>query len=170
MRIISFLVAVLFLTAVGQAQPTISFSDLLGLVGEWEGTLTYTDELDDTTRVTVPARFSAGAAQGKLITRIVYKKSNGENVLQWGEWQVSGDGRRILIDDKTWFVSNKRVTENGTTLMFQGGGVDNNRSAHIIHGMYIGHQDSVVMTKQVLYNHAGTEILRQHFRLGRDEE
>ncbi len=170
--IVACLTSLLYAALSFAADPPIAYqSDLYGMVGEWSGELTYLDYGSDTVRVTVEAQLSADTAGGVLITRFIYDEKAGDQMIRWGEWTVSPDGKRLnMNEEKSWFVTGKTITNNGTTLVFQAPGTDNNKPAQITHVLWIGHQDSLVFSKQVLYRGGGREFLRHEFRLGRVKE
>ncbi|MCB1058740.1 MAG: hypothetical protein KDB65_00785 [Calditrichaeota bacterium] len=151
-------------------KPTAYQSDLLGLIGEWSGVVTHYSIDKDTVLVSSPAEFSADTAGGVLVSRWIYESRDGERVVDWGEWLVSGSGHTIQFDDKKmWFVSGKNISDNGMTLTFQGRDTDTNtdKPAQVTNILYIGNEDSLVFAKKVLFDGAGRELLRREFRMGR---
>ncbi|MCB9357427.1 MAG: hypothetical protein H6505_02550 [Calditrichaeota bacterium] len=152
------------------AQVVVEPTDLYSMIGEWEGTLTYVDPADDTTHVTVAATFSADTSAGKLVTRLIYPYAGERDSVEWSTMELVADGRRIIVNDKTWFISTRRVTQNGLTIVYQSSGQDNNRTAHITRGFFVGAQDTLLLTKQVLYQNAAKDIMRQRFGFKRVSE
>lgn len=147
-------------------------SDFLGMMGDWSGVVThYAISNSDTVRVTSDATFTADTTGGKVVSRLIYDSRDGELVVEWGEWSVLDDGTRIQMDvNKSWLVSGKTITDNGTTLVFQARDTDNGMSAQVTNVLYIGHQDSLVFARKVLPDNAGREQLRREFRLGRKKD
>lgn len=152
------------------AKVTASRSDLEPLSGDWTGTLKYLDYSDDSTLVVLNARMSAKQDGEVVKMTMTVVEPNGEEHPTESEWSVSRDGRKVNWNGKSWFVSDKKTTDNGTTIVFQGPGMDDDKSAQIMNVLYIGHQDSCILRKQVLYDGGGREFVRSEYRFGRVKE
>lgn len=157
------------------ANVTVSNSDFELLVGEWSGTLTYLDYTGDSTRATLNLRMEVAPTDTGMFADVTYIEPDGNEMKSSMLFRESHSGKRVYYDNKAWMLFDKMTTSNGTTLVFQGPGQDNNRNAQITNVLYMSHpdslrQDSVVLTEKVLYENAGHEIDRHQFRLGRVKE
>ncbi len=175
--------AVISLTAsrtFAQVQPEsanvkVSNSEFDLLLGKWSGVMTSFEYGNDSTQMRTDVDWNVTESDSGLVTTITYWDEGGEAIDVVGLITTSAGGKRITMDGKGWIVWAKRETENGRTIVFQGPGQDNNRNAQITHVLYMSfpdssRQDSVVLTKKVLYENAGHEIERSQFRLGRVKE
>jgi len=174
-----FTIALLFLTkglSFAQVETVVvTQADLQPLVGKWSGVMTSYEYGNDTTQMRTDVDWNVTESDSGLVTTITYWDEGGEAIESVGLMEASAGGKRIRMDGKVWMVWAKRETGNGMTLVFQGPGQDNNRNAQITNVLYMSHpdssrQDSVVLTKKVLYENAGKEIDRHQFRLGRVKE
>ncbi len=166
-------IAILFLAslAFGQVEnAALTNSDLSPLLGNWTGTLSYLDYSDDSSRVVLDARMTARVDDGVFKMKTTVAEQNGTEQTTESTWSVSKDGRKMVLDGKSWFVSDKKTTDNGTTIVFQAPGLDNNKPAQIMNVLYIGHGDSCIWRKQVLYDGGGHEFVRNEYRFGRVNE
>lgn len=150
----------------------VTQSDLQPLLGKWSGVMTSFGYGNDTTQMRTDVDWNVTESDSGLVTTITYWDEGGEPEEVVGLITASVGGKRILMDGTGWIVWAKRETQNGKTIVFQGPGQDNNRNAQITHVLYMSipdssRQDSVVLTKKVLYENAGREIERSQFRLGR---
>ncbi|NUO19333.1 hypothetical protein HUU59_07810 [bacterium] len=154
---------------------TVSQSDFSPLIGKWSGTLTYLDYADDSSRVQLEVRMDVTDSDSGFVTRTTFVEPNGEEIEDTGLLGPSHGGKRVMMDGRAWMLYDKKSTANGMTIVFQGPGQDDNKNAQLTHVLFMStpgllSQDSVVLTKKVLYENAGLEIQRNQFRLGRVKE
>ncbi|MBL0061661.1 MAG: hypothetical protein IPP40_09330 [bacterium] len=153
----------------------LSKSDFAPLVGKWSGTMLSLETRDDSTLTNTDVSWDVTESDSNLVvTKTIWDEGGNPEVITDPIAFLSG-GRRITMDGKGWFVWAKRETQNGTTIVFQGPSTDNYKKAQITYVLYMSvpdssRQDSVVLTKKVLYENAGREIERSQFRLGRVKE
>lgn len=150
---------------------TVSRTDLTPLVGDWAGTM-LTLEPNDSKLMHTDVDWKVTESDSGFVMAINYWDESGNRETDTDLIAESHGGRRVYYDGKAWMLYAKTVTQNGTTLVFQGQGQDDHKNAQIINVLYMSKpgtaaQDSVVLTKKVLYENAGTEITRSQFRLGR---
>lgn len=170
--------AILLLSSLSFAQVesvVVTNADLQPLLGMWSGTMFSVDKSDDTTLTRTDVNWNITESDSGLVMTSAYLDEGGNPETNTNLMSLSGGGKRIRMEDKIWMVWAMRKTENGTTIVFQGPGQDNNRKAQITNILYMSipdssRQDSVVLTKKVLYENAGYEVTRNQFRLGRVKE
>lgn len=129
-------------------------------------------EPNDSTLMHTDVDWNVTESDSGFVVAINYWDESGNRETDTDLIGESHGGRRVYYDGKAWMLFAKTVTQNGTTLVFQGQGQDDHKNAQIINVLYMSKpgasaQDSVVLTKKVLYENAGTEITRSQFRLGR---
>lgn len=140
-------------------------SDLHAILGKWSGTVAYV-AVDDSTKGVTEATFIADTSGGRLNVQVEYDGAN-ERRVEEEQWQVTDDGRKLLIGDKKWTITTKRESDRGKVIGYQTFGEDNGRRAQLMRGVYISTTDSLIYTKSVLYENSGREFVREHYRLGR---
>lgn len=144
---------------------------LAPLAGSWSGVYRFVDGITDTTisqrelSWIVTANDSGLTIEQSLDKLFGLMSDNQVRVLA-----VSADSRKMYLDGKWWHISDVRETINGTTILFEGQSTDNDRPAHVRNALYMGHTDSLTLTRYVTYDGSAREFIRHQYRLGRAKE
>ena len=129
------------------------------LVGDWAGTLTYTDYGDDATRVELGVRISVAERRDSLDTpalefRYAYTEPDGRSVEGGRDLLVPGtDPARLSFGSAAWTVVARDTTGGRLRLVVEREGDDNERPATIRETLTAG-PEAWTLVKDVRY--AGT--------------
>ena len=129
------------------------------LVGDWAGTLTYTDYGDDSTRVELGVRIGVAERRDSLDTpalefRYAYTEPDGRSVEGGRDLLVPGtDPVRLSFGNARWSVAARDTTGGRLRLVIEREGDDNNRPATIRETLTAG-PEAWTLVKEVRY--AGT--------------
>jgi len=144
------------------AQNTITSDDLNILLGEWTGTLTYTD-YSSNEPFTMPANLvvKQGKNKNQLLLFINYPKEPNANSKD--KIRISKNGSQLNnIDVK----SKQRLSEGQVQIITEYSGKDNNKKA-LIKNVYILGGNQFIIRKEVNFENSEDWLIRNEYKYER---
>jgi len=146
---IAYLFIALFAASSLSAQD-VQESDLTKLVGNYEGSLTYTDYGDDESKVNLKADLTITEKKGKLTFKYIYYEPNGDEVKRKGSMSRGKSADQFEFGS-SWKILDFKRTGEGWEMKLFALGKDNNKNSEI--QMDISFTGSnLVYVKEVKYN------------------
>ena len=144
------------------AQNTVTTDDLLTLLGDWTGTLTYID-YSSNKPYTMPANLivKQGKNENQLILFNIYPKEPKAN--NKDKIKISKNGKLL----NNYAVKSKQRLSNGQIqITTEYSGKDNNKKA-LIRSLYILGENQFVIRKEVKYENSDQWLKRNEFNYKR---
>jgi len=144
------------------SQDSVSTDDLKTLLGEWVGSLTYTD-YGTNKPFTMPANLivTQGKNSYQLILNIKYP--NEPNANSKDKIKISKDGTQLNKLD----IKSRQVFSNGQIkIITQYSGKDNGKKA-LIKNIYIIGTSNFIIRKEVKFEHSDDWLLRNEYKYSR---
>lgn len=136
----------------------ISKEDLIGIDGNWSGSLTYTDYGDDKTKYTLQTNLTASVKEGSVKLQYAYKEPNGKVVTSTEKMKL-GEGDTFTYGGKLRVLEfSKNPTEKSWRLVLEKTGKDNHQSV-VIQQIIELSPEAFSITKMVKYD--GTDSFFQ---------
>jgi len=145
-----YFVLVLAVSSLFAQGQEVNLSDFEGLIGNWQGSLTYLDYGDDKTRVSLETRLEAAIKGNELKMDFYYTEPNGEVVIGKEKIAISERKGKWFVN-KGWEVLSFEKTNNTWTLLVETKAKDNNKKS-IIRKNFTFETSSVKIEKLVKYN------------------
>jgi hypothetical protein len=128
-----FLFIAIFLTHLVQGQNNHDkiIAEFNRLTGEWEGAMEYTDERDDKTVFSMPAKCQNEFNGKKWRYAVQYDEGSGEMAGGKGECTINDDGTKMNYDGVVWDVTEITKTGDTTKIVIQTKGKENRQKAEL---------------------------------------
>jgi hypothetical protein len=112
--IIAFAFLLTPILGVAQSDREFIYEQFTKTIGDWEGFMEYTDESDNTTKYSLPAKCQANFNGTKWEYAVQYDHGRGDITGGKGECTVNEDGTKMNYDGVIWNVT--AVEEHGDTI------------------------------------------------------
>lgn len=162
-RLTTILMLVAFIgSAQIQAQNAITANDLVPLVGEWTGSLTYID-YSSNNPYTMPANLSASQGKDKHQLSLMYTYPNEPKANSKGRIKITEGGKKL---NNETVVSREVLDDGSVQITTSYKGKDNNKEA-MIKGVYILGKNICVIRKEVKYVNSDKWLKRNEYSFQR---
>lgn len=148
--------------------PTAEVSDFQGMVGAWDGTLTYLDYGDNETRVSLQTSVVYTAQTSGLDFEFAYTEPNGEVIRDEGTLRVLDDGR-IGMGLEAFEVQQREVRgPSDALIVMTRRGTDNDRPGMVWRTIQI-EGDVLIIRQEILLDGMTDRFTRNEYRFQRTQ-
>lgn len=151
MKII-FSILFFFFSMIVIAQPPrgVTNNELKALVGNWAGSMVYTDYNKGISQVTLQTQLEIVDMKDSLALNFIYTEPNGKKVIEKKYMRIYEEGNKLSFDSAQFDIMEIRRRGVRLTIIAEREGADNFRSADFMQTIIIG-PGILNITKEVRY-------------------
>ena len=163
MKTVLYCLILIFFSVCGTAQNKISSEELNSLIGNWNGTLTYTD-YSSNKPFSMPANVTVESGKKETQILLFYQYPNEPQANSKGKVTISKEGSAINGNP---LVARENLENGSTQFITETTGKDNNEKA-LIRNVYVVGEKRFIIRKEVKFDSSDEWLQRNEFKFERD--